>query len=172
MLILLIVSVAVVGRAEVVITAMAGGDTGAARASGLRNDSALSSWLRICWVSCRSHAHREFPAPTRTNGRIESLWLGPGRRNSSSTALRTIAILVGVVAVLYLAREILIPLAFSIILTLILSPAVSWLTKARLGRGVASVVVMVIAVSAMAGISVVLFNQLVQVINELPVYQG
>ena len=48
-------------------------------------------------------------------------------RPSDSSSVRTIAILIVVIAVLYLAREIFIPLAFAITLTLILTPAVAWL---------------------------------------------
>ena len=47
-----------------------------------------------------------------------------------SSGVRNLAILVGVVAVLYLAREILIPLAFAVILSLILAPAIAWLESA------------------------------------------
>ena len=46
----------------------------------------------------------------------------PGRPTDSSS-VRTIGILIAVIAVLYLAREIFIPLAFAITLTLILTPA-------------------------------------------------
>lgn len=44
-------------------------------------------------------------------------------------------ILVFGIAALYFAREILIPLAFALTLTLILSPAVSWLGKLHVRRG-------------------------------------
>jgi predicted PurR-regulated permease PerM len=89
-----------------------------------------------------------------------------------SSSLRTLGILVAVTAILYLAREILIPLAFAITLTLILSPAVIWLMKMHFGRAIAALTVVVIAVLVAGGISLVIFNQLIQIVNELPVYQN
>ena len=50
-------------------------------------------------------------------------------RPRRSSGIRIAAILIGVIAVLYLARDILIPLAFAITLTLVLAPAVRWLQK-------------------------------------------
>jgi predicted PurR-regulated permease PerM len=88
-----------------------------------------------------------------------------------SSSLRTAAILIVVVAVLYLARAILIPLAFAITLTLILAPAVAWLQKARLGRAPAVLLVMVITLAAAGTISLVIFNELIDVANQLPNYQ-
>jgi predicted PurR-regulated permease PerM len=94
----------------------------------------------------------------------------PGKPTSSS-GIRSIAILVAVVAVLYLARELLIPLAFAVILSMILTPVVTWLEKLRLGRVASALLVTVVAVAAAGGISWVIFNQLVDVANQIPVYQ-
>lgn len=88
-----------------------------------------------------------------------------------ASSIRTATILVGVIAVLYLARQILIPFAFAITLTLILSPAVDWLRKIRLGRVPSVLLVMAVSIAAAGGISWVIFNQLVEVANELPRYQ-
>ena len=92
-------------------------------------------------------------------------------RPSGSSSTRTAAIVIAVVAVLYLAREILIPLAFAITLTLILTPAVSWLRKLRLGQAPSVFLVMVISVASAGAISWVIFDQLLEVLNELPRYQ-
>ena len=92
-------------------------------------------------------------------------------RPSGSSAIRTTAILIAVISVLYLAREILIPLAFAITLALILTPAVDWLQKLHLGRVPAVALVMMVTVAAVGGIGWVIFNQLVAVANELPRYQ-
>lgn len=89
----------------------------------------------------------------------------------SASSLRTTAILIAVVAVLYLAREILIPLAFAIVLALVLSPAVSWLQKMHLGRMPAVLLVMTVSLAFAGGISWMIFHQLIGVINELPRYQ-
>ena len=92
-------------------------------------------------------------------------------RPSGSSSTRTAAIVIAVVTVLYLAREILIPLAFAITLTLILTPAVSWLRKLRLGQAPSVFLVMVISVVSAGAISWVIFDQLLEVLNELPRYQ-
>ena len=76
-----------------------------------------------------------------------------------------------VIAALYLAREIFIPLAFAITLAIILSPAVAWLMKWRIRRTPAAMTMVVLTILAAAGIGFVIFNQLVQVLDELPVYK-
>ena len=88
-----------------------------------------------------------------------------------SSGIRNIAILVAVVAVLYLAREILIPLAFAVTVSLILAPAIARLEKLRLGRVPAVLLVMVISMAGAAAIGWVIFNELVDVANQLPEYR-
>jgi predicted PurR-regulated permease PerM len=88
-----------------------------------------------------------------------------------SSGLRNIAILVAVVAVLYLARELLIPLAFAVILSLILAPAIAWLEKMRLGHVTAALLAMVFAMAGTGAIGWLIFNDLVAVANQLPEYQ-
>ena len=92
-------------------------------------------------------------------------------RPHDSSGVRTVAILIAVISVLYFAREILVPLAFAITLALILTPAVGWLRKIRLGRVPAVGLVMVITISAAGGIGWVIFNQMIAVINEMPLYR-
>ena len=88
-----------------------------------------------------------------------------------NSGVRSAAIVVAVIAVLYLARQILIPLAFAITLALILTPAVALLQKLRLGRLPAVLLIMTIAVAIAGGVSWVIFNELVEVVNDLPRYQ-
>src|SRR5580704_17610722 len=85
--------------------------------------------------------------------------------------VRTAAILVAVIAILYLARGILIPLVFAIILALVLSPAVSWLHKLGLGRLPSALLLMLVSIAIAGGVSFVIFNELVEVVNDLPSYQ-
>src|ERR1035437_3287501 len=89
-----------------------------------------------------------------------------------SSGLRNIAILVAVVGVLYMARELLIPLAFAVILSLILAPAIAWLQRLRMGRIPAALLVMVLAITGTAAIGWLIFNDLVAVANQLPEYQA
>jgi len=76
-----------------------------------------------------------------------------------------------VIGVLYLARDIFIPLSFAITLALVLSPAVDWLQKLRLSRFPAVLLVMLASVTMATGISYVIFNQLLEVVNDLPSYR-
>src|SRR5580692_5540724 len=88
-----------------------------------------------------------------------------------SSGIRNIAILCAVVAVLYVARDLLIPLAFAITLSMILAPFVAWLQKLRLGRVPSALLVVVVATASAGGISWVIFNDLVEVAIELPGYR-
>jgi len=88
-----------------------------------------------------------------------------------SSGIRNFGILVAVVAVLYVARDLLIPLAFAVTLSMILAPAVALLQKLRLGRVPSAILVIVVAIASVGGISWVIFNELVAVAIELPGYQ-
>jgi predicted PurR-regulated permease PerM len=76
-----------------------------------------------------------------------------------------------VIAALYLAREILIPLAFAITLALVLSPAVGWLQKLHIRRFPAVLAMMLVLVTVTGAVGYVIFNQLVQVVSDLPAYR-
>jgi predicted PurR-regulated permease PerM len=79
--------------------------------------------------------------------------------------------LFGTIAALYFAREILIPLAFALILTFVLSPVVKLLQRSRIGR-VPSVAVTALAAMAVAGcVGWVIVIQLVDVAEEFPRYR-
>ena len=91
--------------------------------------------------------------------------------SQNGSGVRTAAILVAVIAILYLAREILIPLVFAIVLALVLSPAVSWLHKLGLGRLPSVLLLMLVSIAIAGGVGWVIFNELVEVVNDLPSYQ-
>jgi predicted PurR-regulated permease PerM len=93
------------------------------------------------------------------------------QRLAVSSGVRTTGIVAAVIFVLYLAREIFVPLAFAITLALILSPAVAWLQKLRVPRALAVALVMLVTIAMACGAAWVIFDQLVDVANELPRYQ-
>lgn len=95
----------------------------------------------------------------------------PLTRPRQSSALRTAAIVGGTVAVMYFAREILIPLALAITLTLVLSPAVAFLQKLHFRRFPAALLVVLVALATAGSIGYVIFNELLQVVNALPSYR-
>jgi predicted PurR-regulated permease PerM len=95
----------------------------------------------------------------------------PSFPTRQSSVVLTAAVLVGAVAILYFARDILIPLALAITLALVLSPAVAWLRRLHLPRFAATLLVMLVSVSISGTVGYVIFYQLLQVVNELPSYR-
>jgi predicted PurR-regulated permease PerM len=80
-------------------------------------------------------------------------------------------ILLGTIAALYFARQIFIPFAFALILTFLLTPVVAFLHKLHLGRMVSVLITLVVSVAVASGIGWVIANQLVDVVNQLPLYR-
>jgi predicted PurR-regulated permease PerM len=85
--------------------------------------------------------------------------------------LGPLPILALAIAALYFAREILIPLAFALTLTLILSPAVGWLNKLHIGRTPAVLAVLFVSMIVTGGLAWTMASQLIDVANELPNYR-
>jgi predicted PurR-regulated permease PerM len=79
--------------------------------------------------------------------------------------------LFGSIAALYLAREILIPLAFAIVLTFVLSPVVALLQRARIGRAPSVAVTVLAMMAAAGGVAWIIAIQLVDVAERLPTYR-
>ncbi|HEY1756681.1 MAG TPA: AI-2E family transporter [Bryobacteraceae bacterium] len=80
-------------------------------------------------------------------------------------------VLFGTIAVLYFAREVLIPFAFALTLTFLLTPLVAQLEKLRIGRIASVFTTVLISMAIASGIAWVIANQLVDVFNQLPQYQ-
>src|SRR5438045_6423859 len=83
----------------------------------------------------------------------------------------TIALTSFIVATLYFARELLIPLALSALLTFLLSPLVTRLER-WLGRIAAVLLVVALIFSATGGAGWILTRQLVDLATKLPEYKG
>jgi predicted PurR-regulated permease PerM len=79
-------------------------------------------------------------------------------------------VLLGTIAALYFAREILIPLAFALTLTFLLTPAVVVLQRLHAGRVVSVLTTVLVSVAIIGGITWVIATQLVDVANQLPLY--
>jgi predicted PurR-regulated permease PerM len=112
------------------------------------------------------------PATSAVDSRSASVpvALGASRGHLPSSNHWPMVMLFGTIAALYLAREILIPLAFAVILTFVLSPVVALLERSRIGR-VPSVVVTVLVMMAATGcLGWIIAVQLVDVAKELPRY--
>ena len=90
-----------------------------------------------------------------------------GARSGFSTLLA----LVVVTAILYLARDVLIPLALAILLSFLLAPAVSFLERCRLGRVPATAVIVVLGFSIIGAIGWFAASQAVSLAAKLPEYR-
>ena len=90
----------------------------------------------------------------------------PKLRGDASTL-----VLIGTVAALYLTRRILIPFAFALILTFLLTPAVALLQRLHFGRILAVLTTVLVSLLVAAGIGWVIANQFMDVANQLPLYR-
>jgi predicted PurR-regulated permease PerM/methanogenic corrinoid protein MtbC1 len=95
------------------------------------------------------------------------------RRQSSQEFFRLFALLasVVVVATLYIARVVLIPVALAILFSFVLTPLVAALERIRLPRTTAALLVVVLGVSALGVVGWTVGQQLVNVTEQLPNYK-
>lgn len=77
-----------------------------------------------------------------------------------------------IVAALYFARDLLIPLVLSVLLTFVLTPLVSILQRWRLPRTLATMIALVMAVLIILSLGTMVANQINQLATELPRYQS
>ena len=82
-----------------------------------------------------------------------------------------VILLFGTIAALYFTREILIPLAFALTLTFLLTPVVSFLQRLHTGRVVSVLTTVLVSIAVTGGIGWIIANQLVDVANQLPQYR-
>jgi len=93
--------------------------------------------------------------------------------NSSSPAARSATLLsvVIVVAVLYFAREVFIPLALAILVSFLLAPLMLRLRKWGVGRALSAVIVVHVAFLLVAVFGLLMAGQLADLTHKLPEYQ-
>ena len=99
---------------------------------------------------------------------------GLAARSTARPELRGAAgaiVLFGTVAALYFAREILIPFAFALTLTFLLTPVVALLQRLHTGRVVSVLTTLLVSIAVAGGIGWIIANQLVDVANQLPLYR-
>jgi predicted PurR-regulated permease PerM len=75
------------------------------------------------------------------------------------------------VATLYFGRDIFVPFTLAILLSFLLAPVVNWLRHIRIPRAPAVIMVVTFAFSLIAGLSMLVASQLVNLANNLPSYQ-
>lgn len=84
---------------------------------------------------------------------------------------RRIVIFLGTIAILYFARDVLVPVAFALILAFLLTPAVTLLRRVGISRIPAVVFTVLIATGAVVSTGWLIATQLADVANELPGYR-
>ncbi|MGA8086206.1 MAG: AI-2E family transporter [Terracidiphilus sp.] len=97
--------------------------------------------------------------------------------NPSSTAriltqLWFITVAVLAIAVLYLAKVLLLPLGFAILFAFLLAPVVALLERLRLPRPIAALFVILVFAGLLCVATWTIFTQLVAIANDLPTYGG
>jgi predicted PurR-regulated permease PerM len=75
------------------------------------------------------------------------------------------------IVILYFGQAVLIPVAFSLLLTFLLSPIVDGLERLRLGRVPAVILVVVLAFSLLAAIGWIVTVQITSLLGDLPLYE-
>ena len=96
------------------------------------------------------------------------------RSQSSRDLSRLLTIVVATVAiaVLYLAKVVILPLALAILFAFLVSPAVQWLEKRRVPRVPAIVLVIVAVFAIVTAITWGVASQLLQITERLPLYRS
>ena len=87
-------------------------------------------------------------------------------------SLTTLAGAVVIVAGLYLGRDVLIPVTLAFLLSLVLSPLIRLLRRARLGRVPSVILAVFIALGVLLSIGGIIGNQLAELADDLPRYQS
>ncbi len=93
------------------------------------------------------------------------------RSNSDAVAVSSIVLGVAVIAALYLARELLIPLALSILISFVLAPLTNQLRRTGLPQGACVIAVVTFTFGAILGIGAIGASQIAQLADNLPQYQ-
>ena len=75
------------------------------------------------------------------------------------------------VAILYFAREVLIPLAVAVLLAFVLAPAVTWLERCRVGRIAAVLIAVGMSLAVLGAIGWTVERQFIEVAEKLPDYE-
>ena len=92
--------------------------------------------------------------------------------NSYSSVLNTLLIAVVVVACLFFAREVLIPVTLAGILSFMLAPVVRMLQHFRLPRALAVIVIVLLAFAAIFALGTLITREVTQLASDLPRYQA
>ena len=106
-------------------------------------------------------------APPQDLGRVEVEAAG-----TPLTGLATLAVVIVIIAALYLGRDVFVPMALAVLLSFVLGPPVLLLRRWRIHRVVAVLAVVMFAGALIVGIVMLIGGQLAQLAGNLPGYQS
>jgi predicted PurR-regulated permease PerM len=89
-----------------------------------------------------------------------------------ASALPTILLVVLVIAVLYLAREVLVPIALALLLSFVLAPLVRILRSLYIPRWLGVIVAVIVGFAVIFGLGALMVSQVNQLATDLPRYQS
>lgn len=92
--------------------------------------------------------------------------------NRGSGSLNTVVIGLVVVAVLYFAREVLVPVVLAALLSFALAPVVRLLRKVKVSRVAAVMITVIVTFLVILGIGTIMTRQVTQLAEDLPRYQA
>lgn len=84
---------------------------------------------------------------------------------------QALAMTLAVIAVLYFGRKLLVPLAFSILFSFLLSTPLTWLERHRMPRALAVSIVLIIGMSVTGGLLWLFVNEFGSILKDWPGYQ-
>jgi predicted PurR-regulated permease PerM len=77
-----------------------------------------------------------------------------------------------VVAFLYFARDVIVPIALAILLSFLLAPAVRWLRRLHIGRVAAVTLTVLVAFLAMLGFAAIIVQEISTLAQQIPEYRS
>jgi predicted PurR-regulated permease PerM len=92
----------------------------------------------------------------------------PPVSGGGNSGMKTAAIIVVVIPLLYFGREVFVPIALSILLSFALAPPVRWLRRIHVPRILAVISVVALAFAALAAFSMVVAWQVADLAQSLP----
>src|SRR6516165_6959715 len=91
---------------------------------------------------------------------------------SAARMLRAVVIAFVVVSIMYVAAEVLKPLALAILLSFILAPIVQWFVRRGLTRSCSVALVLILVFTGLGGVTYVVGGEFASLADELPAYQA
>src|SRR5205085_218236 len=108
--------------------------------------------------------------PKQTPAGADGTGTKRGNNAWQSSRFFTLCVLTLVVASLYFAHEVLIPVVLSALVAFVLAPIANWLEHYRVPRAIAAVICVVVALGAVGVLGWIVARQIIGLADSLPVY--